>query len=49
MTAKVRGVEKEVWLIIRENEITDCILTSEEAINFLAGPGDEVVPYTIKI
>lgn len=42
-------MEKKVWLIIRDGEIGDDIYTIEEAARHMAGDGERVVPYTIKI
>jgi hypothetical protein len=44
-----RGLVKEVWLLVRDGEILDCVMSDEAAINFLANEGDEVIPYTIRI
>jgi 6-phosphogluconate dehydrogenase (decarboxylating) len=49
MENKPRGLEKEVWIIVRAGEIVDAVLTNEEVADFLALDGDEVIPYTIKI
>lgn len=44
-----RGLEKRIWLIIRDGEIQDVIYTQEDSAKFMAGLGDEIVPYTINI
>jgi hypothetical protein len=49
MPVKKARMEKQIWLIIHENEIRDDIYTLEEAANHMAGEGDRVIPYTIRI
>jgi hypothetical protein len=49
MAEPKRGIEKIVWLIVRDGGILDVIFTMEETAKFMAGDGDEVVPYTISI
>lgn len=43
------SMEKQVWLILHDGEIRDDIYTIEEAARHMAGAGDRVVPYIIKI
>jgi hypothetical protein len=43
------SMEKKVWLIISDGEIRDDIYTLEESARHMAGDGERVVPYIIKI
>jgi hypothetical protein len=43
------SMEKQVWLIIHDDEIRDDIYTIEEAARHMAGAGERVVPYAIEI